>query len=185
MSGQRGDLPSTYLMPIGSTFTLRTVLSQRTLLSFARFHPCKTTKNCRVSNWMLQHNIEKLNHEWGCIQRPCISRAMLFFSPLCCQGTFQVMLCYNNIKHVLPFSFTHWWSHNFTKTYLVKIPSDLKILQHCADEQQKIFLRVRLLFVCFYSLNINFWARKFKVYVRSALDYATQVWSPYLRWMWA
>ncbi len=58
---------------------------------------------------------------------------------------------------------------------------DLKFASHVNLICKKAFSRVNLIYLAFYSKNSKFLVQMFKTFVRPLLDYASPVWSPYLR----
>ena len=56
----------------------------------------------------------------------------------------------------------------------------LKFSERCAKLAQIGFNKVNLIFANFETKNVNFLVELYKVFVRSSLQYASEVWSPYM-----
>ncbi len=63
----------------------------------------------------------------------------------------------------------------------VLFSSNLKFAEHIASICKKAFCRVNLIFLAFYSRKPSFLVKMFKTFVRPILEYASPVWSPYLK----
>ena len=62
----------------------------------------------------------------------------------------------------------------------VTVSSDLKFSKHCQRIATNGFRAVNLLYKVFLSRDRKFLVNMYKTYVRSKLEYASEVWSPYL-----
>ncbi len=63
----------------------------------------------------------------------------------------------------------------------VLFSSNLKFTEHVASICKRAFSRVNLIFLAFYSRKPSFLVQMFKTFVRPVLEYASPVWSPYLK----
>ena len=58
--------------------------------------------------------------------------------------------------------------------------SSLKFSDHCGVVAKQGFVKVNLIFSNFESRQIDFLVKLYKVFVRSRIEYATEIWSPFL-----
>ncbi len=63
----------------------------------------------------------------------------------------------------------------------VLFSSNLKFSEHIAGICKRAFCRTNLIFLAFYSRKPSFLVQMFKTFVRPILEYASPVWSPYLK----
>ncbi len=63
----------------------------------------------------------------------------------------------------------------------VLFSSNLKFAEHVASISKRAFSRVNLIFLAFYSRKPSFLVHMFKTFVRPVLEYASPIWSPYLK----
>ena len=62
----------------------------------------------------------------------------------------------------------------------VTLSDDFKFSKHCCLVATKGFQRVNLIFRVFHTRDLNFLLQMYKTFVRPKLEYASDVWSPYI-----
>jgi hypothetical protein len=97
-----------------------------------------------------------------------------------CSKTVVVHLYRNNQNCIYYFNGSPLRSAFELKDLGVNIDSDLSFDRHISNLIGKAYSRIGLLFRGFVSRNLSLLKRAYICYVRPILEYATQVWSPYL-----
>ncbi len=71
-------------------------------------------------------------------------------------------------------------SHTCVRDLGVLVSSDLRFSEHCSNIAQLASTKVNMIFNCFLNRKTTFLVHLYKTYVRSRLEYASQVWNPSL-----